>query len=156
MTEGETDWALKAAGAIIFLLGVVALATTIARNVRDLRARPASAPGTPQPLVIAMQEQFVERAMFDQVLLDLAEIKKAGEEREERIADKLDENWRALNKDRSVTAANLHSRVEAIHAAIRSETEAKFTEVRRELTDMPSRVVTLLRQTGAIGGHHHE
>ncbi len=83
---------------------------------------------------------------------DLQLMVSRGDEAEQRLLDKLDDHWKELNRERSVSTARLHERIEAHSNTLRSELDTKVGELRKEVHDMPSRVVELLKSTGAIGG----
>jgi hypothetical protein len=99
----------------------------------------------------------------------LQAIVTTGEEREERLMVRLNE----IAKERSVSVARLHDKVEANHAAHRGELDAKVAtlreetaaelrglreetagelrEIRSDIGNIPNKLIELLRNTGAIG-----
>lgn len=113
------------------------------------------------------KEQRAIRSTVDGVLVDpkgylhksihdvrngLQAVMDASGEMEHRLTTKLDSHWHELSKERSASAARLHDRVEATNQQVRVEVDAKHAELRKEIADMPGRIVGLLRDTGAIGG----
>lgn len=83
---------------------------------------------------------------------DYQALTSIGAEREHRLMEKLDENFRELTKERSMSTARLHDRVDASAKTLRDEIDTKLGDVRKEINDLPTRLITMLRDTGAIGG----
>ncbi len=155
ITPEESAWMMNGLGAVTFLLLSAASCTALMRNIKELRR---AEPSTPQPFVIKPEQEYVERRAFDDLQHNLQELVATGRERDKRreerelqLNEKLDEHWRVLSHERSVSTARLHDRLEAVDKAMRIEVEQKFKEVRQEITELPSRLITLLRDTGAIG-----
>ncbi len=143
-------------------LAIVALVFTVAALVKSL-FRKAPAPGLPQPMIITMKEQFVEKEEFDELKNDvhnrlkemgayihegmhglkgdLQHLVTAGEEREIRLGEKLDAHWRDLTKERSASSARLYERIEKIDG-----------EHAQEVSAIHKRVDGLADTTGKIGG----
>lgn len=77
----------------------------------------------------------------------------AGEGREHRLGEKLEEHVKYLNRERSVSTARLHERIEAMSNTLRGEFESKLRIVHQDITDLPGRLLTMLQQTGQIGSN---
>lgn len=86
------------------------------------------------------------------VRVDVEKLREENQQQNQQTNAKIDENFKALNKDRSVTAARLHERLEATSNGLRHEIDDKIKDLRSEVAAMPSRLIELLKNTGAIGG----
>ena len=115
-----------------------------------------------QPIEVKAMTLFVEQRHLDERLSgyvtseDLHAV-------EQRIDGKIETNFRELDKKRSHsignlhehltgTAVKLHERLEATAAGQRTELDTKIESVRREIHEMPGKLIALLKDTGAIGG----
>jgi len=73
-------------------------------------------------------------------------------ERDDQKHSFLEKKFGDVSHERSVSTARLHERIEAVAAGLRTDLDTKIEGVRREVHDMPGKLVTLLKETGAIGG----
>jgi hypothetical protein len=71
--------------------------------------------------------------------------------RDEDLGEKLDQHTRDMSRDRSVSVARLHERIEAMCNTLRAEFEQKLQIVHKDIGDLPGKLLTLLQQTGHLG-----
>lgn len=83
---------------------------------------------------------------------DLTLLRSESAKRDSGMRDFVDEKFHTLSRERSVSIARLHERLEAASNGLRQEIDTKVDGVRSEIHDMPGKLVTLLKETGAIGG----
>jgi hypothetical protein len=125
-----------------------------------------------QPIMVEGVRRCVEHRELEERLTGYVTAEDLHEV-EQRLAGKQEENFRALDGKRSSSIGLLHQhltdttqsltqkigegdgkthdRIEAVGNTLRAEFESKLSEVRGDIGDLPSRVITLLQQTGQIG-----
>lgn len=125
-----------------------------------------------QPIQVEGVVRFVAHHELDEKLGSYVTSEALGQA-VQRLDEKQEANFRALDSKRSHSIGNLHEhltgttrsltekiehasgrqhdRMEAMSTTLRGEFEAKLTELRADLGNLPGRVITLLQQTGQIG-----
>ena len=83
---------------------------------------------------------------------EMQTILSAGEGREIRLGGKIDGVARDFLQMNNLSTERLHERIEAMSNTLRAESDAKLRIVHEDITELPGRVLTLLQQTGQIGG----
>lgn len=126
-----------------------------------------------QPIKVQAAVQFITHPELEERLSGYARTDDL-HSMERRIVGKLETDFRDLDKKRSYSIGNLHEhltgttkaltekiaegddkmhdRLEAMSTTLRAESDTKFSEVREDISELPGRVITLLHQTGQIGG----
>ena len=167
LTLKELEW--LGSGSVVLVVALTI--TSLIKAVRDKGRVHATLGGQPIEVRTAVEyvpaprfanfEKYVRRRDRE-IAEELHEMRLKAEERRaeaaeqsaallEQIQERLEAHWKELNHERSANAAQLHQRIEATNLQMRQEMDAKFQIVRTELNDLPGRLISLLRDTGAIG-----
>lgn len=145
----DADWPLvgKIAGIIIVVAALVGA-------VRYLGGQQSAQTVVLDPPTVTTKKE-VRWATWDEVehlRSEVAEMRADVIERDDQKREYLETKFHEVSRERSVSTARLHERLEATAGALRSDLDQKIEGVRREVHDMPGKLVTLLKETGAIGG----
>ena len=166
LTLKELEW--LGSGSVVLVVALTI--TSLIKAVRDKGRVHATLGGQPIEVRTAVEyvpaprfanfEKYVRRRDRE-IAEGLHEMRLKAEERRaeaaeqsaallEQIQERLEAHWKELNHERSANAAQLHQRIEATTLQMRQEMDAKFQIVRTELNDLPGRLISLLRDTGAM------
>ena len=153
LASGEVeaaDWPLvgKLAIIIVGLAAVLAAVRSLSgkREVQRVQIEEPLPPSAP-PLPRWATWEDVEK-----LRVQVTKLHDEKQQRDAELRDFMDVKFHELARERSTSTARLHERLETSAGELRKEIDTKIDGVRRELHDMPGKLVTLLRETGAIGG----
>jgi len=68
------------------------------------------------------------------------------------LSKNIDAKFTEAIKANNVTATKIYAKIDQVSDGLRAEIEDKARETRQQINDMPSKLIALLKDTGAIGG----
>lgn len=114
LSPDQVQWLMTGAAVLLALvIGANAVAGLLI-NLRNLKAGVPKTPPTPQPMIIALQEQFVTRDDHDELRALVDGHDKQLHELERHFDKKLDEKFTQLNNERRTSIAGLHGKLDQL------------------------------------------